>query len=294
MKSIVAAALALSLLGCGGDGTTPAIDADVPGEPDAAPVTGEWRVIAMDDWELPPGSEAWPCQRHPITETIYVKAIRPISPPGTHHTLVGLASGSDGGACQGGLDGSYIYASGVGVTELVFPEGVGLKLEAGYSLELELHLFNTGDTPTQGTSGIEVLVADPSEITEEAEIFLPGPFNLSIPPGEQTISGTCGITQDQTIFALFPHMHQLGSHFRSVANVGGEDIVLHDGPYDFSDQGFFPIEPLQLTAGDSITTTCTWNNTTDATVTWGNSSTDEMCFSILYRYPRVGGIFCLN
>ena len=42
----------------------------------------------------------------------------------------------------------------------------------------------------------------------------------------------------------------------------------------------------QLAAGDKIATTCTYDNTTNHVVGFGQSSTDEMCFSILMRYPR--------
>jgi hypothetical protein len=41
-----------------------------------------------------------------------------------------------------------------------------------------------------------------------------------------------------------------------------------------------------------VKTECTYDNTTGKTVTFGESSDTEMCFSIIYRYPSTGRISC--
>jgi hypothetical protein len=44
---------------------------------------------------------------------------------------------------------------------------------------------------------------------------------------------------------------------------------------------------LAVHAGDSIRTDCTYTNTSSTdTLTFGDSSTKEMCFTGLYRYPK--------
>jgi hypothetical protein len=80
-------------------------------------------------------------------------------------------------------------------------------------------------------------------------------------------------------------MHQLGVHLKTTLTVGGVNQVIHDDAYSFDHQAFIPFGPVAMQAGDKITTECTWNNTTPQTVSWGESSTTEMCFSIMYRYP---------
>jgi hypothetical protein len=165
-----------------------------------------------------------------------------------------------------------------------------LKLPAGKSLGLQLHIFNTGDTQLSGTSGIEIKEVRASQVVHPANVFLPGPTNLNIPPNQiSSQAGTCTISEPQTLFALFPHMHQLGTHIKTTIVQGGTNTVLHDADYDFSEQAFTPITPVTMAPGDQIVTECTWNNTTSAPVTWGQSSTDEMCFSIFYRWPAIGG-----
>jgi hypothetical protein len=95
------------------------------------------------------------------------------------------------------------------------------------------------------------------------------------------------VSAAQTIFALLPHMHQLGTHFSSTLTLGdGERRVLYDAPFDFGEQTFRGFEPIPLWPGDQITTRCTWWNSRDRTVRWGPSTDAEMCFSVFYRYRQ--------
>jgi hypothetical protein len=237
-----------------------------------------WTPIITAEWQLDPLSEnTSDVHSEALTRDIFVGGIRPIAPLGTHHTVLAL----------NGLDaGQIIYASGVGTNAIMFPPGVGLRLSAGETLILQLHLFNTSTDILTGTSGIEVVEIAPEDIVDEANLFLPGPLDFSIPPNQSyTHSGTCTINAAQNLFAIFPHMHQLGTHFTATLTVGGNTQTLHDGDYAFGDQAFIPFDPIAVQPGDSVTTTCTWNNNTTQTVGWGESSTTEMCFAILYRYP---------
>ena len=265
-------ALALGVTACGG-----AAEDETP--------TG-WQPLITKQWSLAPGTEQTSAiELISIDRDIYLSGMRPISPPGTHHTLLARGATLD--------SGNIVYASGVGTNELVFPPGKGLKLGAGSLVALQLHVFNTTDTPMSGSSGVEVLEVPESEVTEEVDLFLPGPRDLAIPPQQTSMaSGTCTVRGRQTLFALFPHIHQLGTHLKTTLTVGGAPRVIHDADYQFDEQAFLEIEPITLDAGDTITSECTWNNTTNDTVTYGESSTTEMCYSILFRYPAQTEEFC--
>ena len=74
----------------------------------------------------------------------------------------------------------------------------------------------------------------------------------------------------------------------------GDDITIHDGDYDFMDQRIYPIDIVDMAAGDKVQMTCTYDNDTGADVPFGDSSNDEMCFLGIYRYPAgSGSISCL-
>jgi hypothetical protein len=101
------------------------------------------------------------------------------------------------------------------------------------------------------------------------------------------------LPEEQTVFAIFPHMHQLGTHFRASFVVGGEEQVVHDEAYHFEEQYQIVLdEPVHLNPGDAIRTECTWQNGTGETVGFGESSDTEMCFDILFQYPARGSGFC--
>jgi hypothetical protein len=265
------------------------------GNDGGAPPPGElsWTRLIEGDWTLDAGAEVPElCVKKEITEDLYISAIRPIHPFGTHHTLLSQSDGSTG--CNASLRAnSLIYAAGVGSEGLVLPPGVAMKLEAGTVLGLGLHLYNPSTEAITGNSGMEVVLADPDEIEHLAEAVLVGPFNVSVPPGEHTLTGECVLPEEQTVFASFPHMHQLGTHFQASFVVGGQEQVFHDAPYDFEEQLQIPLaEPMHLSAGDSMVTTCTWQNPTGQTVGFGESSDREMCFNIVFQYPARGSGFC--
>ncbi len=271
-----------TLAACGSDGGGGGGD-DAPA-PDAAVTGGTWKQLISKSWTLAPGGEnTSELQISTTDHAMVIGGMRPLAPAGTHHTVLfkGLSATN------------IIFASGVGTGELVFPPGKGMMLASGEALGLQLHIFNPSDQAITGTSGIEILEVDAASVTDEVDVFLPGPKNLSIGPNKSTTqAGTCTVTKPYTLFALFPHMHQLGKHFKTTIHAGGVDKVIHDAPYDFEHQEVLSIQPIQMAVGDTITTECTWTNPANTTVTYGESSTTEMCYSILYRFPRGNDEFC--
>jgi hypothetical protein len=280
------ALLLVGLAACGSGGGGGGGD-DVQGTPDApASMPGTWHTLIEKSWSLAPHSEnTSEIGVDTLDHDVYIGGLRPIAPIGTHHTLLfrGLSATN------------AIYASGIGTGELVFPVGKGMKIPAGTALGLQLHIYNTGDDPLTGTSGVEYFEVDPSTVTDEVDLFLPGPKNLDIPPNVSTATGTCTIGTSQTLFALFPHMHQWGVHFKTVLNVAGTDMTLHDDDYTFEHQDVESFTPIAVSPGDTITTSCTYNNTTGANISYGESTDTEMCYSIMYRWPKVNdGEFCTH
>ena len=139
-----------------------------------------------------------------------------------------------------------------------------------------------------------------------------GRFPFTIPkaadpqnPDPFTITGGCSSDKAYTIFAVWPHQHQLGTHQKvsiarnigTVNNPNIETTVLHDGAYDFQEQNYYLQNPMfDVKLNDQIKVDCTWKNTTNGPVQFGESSTQEMCFSGLYRFPAQndGRFHCTN
>jgi hypothetical protein len=281
----------LALLGCSSDPSTG--DSKTKSKPATAQTGQAYERVIEGTWTLAPGTENPNfCVKKPITKDTYISAIRPVHPPGTHHTLLTIGDASDN--CTTAVLSGFVYAAGLGSEGLVLPKGVALKLPAGKVLNLGLHIYNTSTEELTGTSAMEVVTMDAKDVVYESDSVLAGPLSFNLPAHQvTTVKSDCELTSDQSAWALFPHMHQLGKHIKTTVTIGGVQDVLHDGDYDFAEQYQLPLDPiLKLSAGDKITTECTYENTTDHAVTFGESSDTEMCFSVLFRYPKQASGFC--
>lgn len=254
----------------------------------------DWEILASGDWSLEPGDEGYVCVRASAKRDLYVGAIRPVAPPGTHHTVLTLedpGAGEDGTFdCTAGSNGpSMIYGSGVGTEPLELPEGIAIVLTEGQQVMLNLHLFNTGKTTLSGTSAVEIKTLDPEDVVHEAQVTLAGKMaGLTIPPGNTTQTGTCTVAEPTTVFAVGPHMHQLGAHLYTTIDraAGGDPEVLYDQDYSFDEQKHELLpSAIDLATGDKVMTECGYSNPGAQTVKFGESSEAEMCFSVLFEYP---------
>lgn len=292
--------LLLGLAACGGSDDEGSESADGPVAEEPKDTEG-WETLIEGDWSLPPGEEGYVCARVTLTESMYVSSFEAINPPGTHHTFltVGEPNGKPDGvsACNAAENQMRsVFGSGVGTDPLAFPDGVALHVEKGSQLLLNLHLFNTGDETLAGISGSRIKRVAEADVEHLAEGILAGPIGLDIPAGQITEhAGHCTMTSDVTIFAVAPHMHQLGIHEKVFAESGAGEIKLYDAPYSFDEQSYQLVEPVQLAKGERVRVECTHNNTTALPVTFGDSSLAEMCLAGLYMYPSDGGAFiCVN
>lgn len=314
------AAICVSFAACGDDATdemaSSGTDAGAA-EPDAAampdahrpPQTGflsdagdGWLTLIEAEWELPANTESYVCARVTVPRDVYLNEFTPITPFGTHHTLLSLndtPDAEDGVTdCGAGENGRQsIYGSGVGTEPRTMPEGIAMRLPAGSQLLLNLHLFNSTDEPIPGRSGTLVRTVDEADVEHVAEGLLAGPLQLEIPTGRVTQTGRCTFQDDSTIIGVGPHMHQTGVYMKVVANSSEDgEVVLFDGPYDFESQLQYPVDFVRMREGDTVEVECTYQNDSGRTIGFGDSSTDEMCFAGVVRFPaqNAGTFICTN
>lgn len=282
---------------CGSNGSGD--DATVDAGADAAPAG--WESLIGSSWSIPPG-EQYICQRLTIDHDIWIKAFHATIPQGHHHAVLTVSTtpnGPDGQfPCTGGDNApAMIYGNAPGADDLVFPEGVGVKIPAGSQLNLNLHLFNTLPADDiAGTSEVFVQTTDQASVVNEAEIVLMGPVGFPVPTGDSMVPGGCAMSAASTIFMTGPHMHKLGVHATIIAHRAAGDMTLHDADYEFTNQKLDDVGLVQMAAGDRIDITCSYHND-GAPTQFGQSTNEEMCFASTYRYPKLGGnfgIICSN
>jgi hypothetical protein len=215
-----------------------------------------------------------------------------------HHWLLyqNPQSGQDGtsSACIGQHSGQALVTGWApGHNELRLPADVGLELAPPTgSYVLEIHYNNPSAQPFQDRSGIRICATKKFR-PKTASITWAGTERISIPPRAQAnASGTCrparlglGANDPIHIFAAWPHMHKTGTHMLTVINraSGGQETLV-DQPFSFDSQVTYDVAAV-INPGDSLLTTCSYDNTTTGAIGFGPSTTQEMCYDFLYAYP---------
>ncbi|HVU02838.1 MAG TPA: hypothetical protein VHE30_13855 [Polyangiaceae bacterium] len=298
-RPVAALLFSISLTACSGTSakqqTAPATEGALPGS----------KELIAHDWTIGPGVETYFCVYQTLTEDVWISAFDPTEPLGTHHVVVGfddpgtrpdgVVSSEDGSGssttCSGvQLSQNMVYFGGVGAGSFEMPKDVAVRIPAGKQLFLGLHLFNTADTELSGRSGMRILGPDGGTAPNEAEAVAMGKVaGLVIPPGKVTQTGTCTETADATAFALAPHMHLAGRHNKTtVGPPGGPATTIFDEDYAFEAQPYTTLPtPVLLHQNDVITVECDYENTGSQTLNFGESTRNEMCFSFVYRYPKI-------
>jgi hypothetical protein len=84
-------------------------------------------------------------------------------------------------------------------------------------------------------------------------------------------------------------MHQLGKKISTTLfRADGTTADLGADPaFDFQNQYFTPLADTVIKPGDTVKTNCIWENPTDRTVTYGENTEDEMCYSFTMYYPKI-------
>jgi mono/diheme cytochrome c family protein len=194
-----------------------------------------------------------------------------------------------------------------------FPAGTGIEVPPGSRLILQFH-YNLAHAHMRGgpkpdRSALEFEVADSVErraamlpIVDLGWILSPATF--AIPANGRPVQHSWqgdpaflarffggGIDFDAgvAVEGVILHMHRLGLsgsvNLRHAS--GATETLLRVPRWDFDWQrAYFLADPPTFRTGDRLGVSCTHRNTTGRTITWGESSSDEMCLGFVYVAER--------
>ena len=219
--------------------------------------------------------------------------------------------GAPGYACFGGPSGptgdlqlpiQQIAQWVPGNQGLDLPDGTGIEVLPGSEIVLQLH-YSIGDNggETDQTS-IEFKLDD--NVTNRA-VYAPWlsinwPLGaLEIPANsEETVEAegdprgffellnpSINLDNGFMIHSSMLHMHRIGERASIALHKADGDVesLVSIPEWDFDWQLSYQLsEPLRFEEGDSLALECTYNNTQDVDVVWGEGSDDEMCVGNLY------------
>jgi hypothetical protein len=215
---------------------------------------------------------------------------------GTHETTVGTTIGESS---------SLLAGWAVGGDNLIFDDDVGLELPSSGVLNAQWHFFNQTDQTQTDASSLQVCVVPRDKRKNISSVTFLGTENLGGlfgMPAHQTsqFGGSCLNDSGApiTIWGLTPHMHKLGRHMTTtIKRMDGNMETVFDKDFDFNAQITYALNPaIVLQAGESIQSTCTFDNETDSPVPFGPSTTQEMCYNFTMSYPAKAldnGVFSL-
>ena len=178
-----------------------------------------------------------------------------------------------------------------------FPEGMGMRIPAGYSLVFQMHYTTYGKATTDRSKiGLKFAKTPPKTILNTMALIN---GSLSIPPGATShlIENSMTFNRDTMIYSLIPHTHVrgIGWHYEATYPDGRTEVILSVPKYDFNWQHEYVFaQPLMLPAGTKLHAKAWYDNSPanksnpDATktVTWGDQTWEEMMYtSITFSFP---------
>jgi hypothetical protein len=264
---------------------------------------------------LAPGVEQTQCIVVPLgnPSPIHVGGIHDVLSNGSHHMIVYESSDTTPTPtpfdCQPFVDtldpskGQTLVVTQKKDDTLDFPPGVGITLAANQMIRIELHAINPGAEAIQVQATTNFITMSDSDYQYEAGFLFIGDPDITIPPNSNIQLGPIffqvpdDYAQSQ-FFAITGHEHQLGTDVTvSVASSASDPgMPVYDVPgWLWSEPATVPYDPpFTIPSGGGFTFTCNWTNTTDETVTFGESANDEMCFFWAYYYPSLGSRVCMH
>ena len=167
-----------------------------------------------------------------------------------------------------------------------FPAGVALKIPAGTSLDLNAHYFNKQTTSFTGENFINLYTVPQASVVKEAKSINFANYSFSIAANQRkTITTNFTFPAAVTVIMLTSHFHKMGESF-VIKILGGP----RNGETVYTNTDWqHPLvinftAPIQLNAGEGLTSVVTYNNTSNKTVNFGLTSEDEMNIIFGYYY----------
>jgi hypothetical protein len=207
-----------------------------------------------------------------------------------------LTDGSITTNCQSAtLTDTMVTGWAPGGQNMVMDPDVGLVLDYQY-FQLQVHYNNALYADGADASGVAFCTTNtPRE--NAAGIVTLGSMLFSIPANANdfAVNSSCSnLAGDgktpMTVIGTSPHMHLLGTGFRTQHMRGSTDMGdlsnVPLGTWSFDAQKHYTISPRrQVMPGDVLKTTCYYDNPTSSAVNFGTRTKDEMCFDFITVYP---------
>jgi hypothetical protein len=293
------------LAACSSSGAAPP-----PKDPPAAPLT-----IAFPSTPVAPGQEKTQCVvvRLGNVAPLHIGAVHNVLGDASHHLIVYRVNDTveqpTPFACQPFTDtldpakGSPLMVTQKKDDLLTLPPGVAYSLEANQMIRLEMHYINASASEKTVTATSTMIPISEQDFRDEAGFLFIGNPDIRLPPKSETKLGPTFFEVPLELsgvkfFAMTGHEHQFGTNVQVAMSTSDTDPgkMIYDVPnWTWSEPKTEVFEtPFTVPDNGGFTFTCSWNNTSDQQVRFGESANAEMCFFWAYYYPSQGARVCFH
>jgi hypothetical protein len=182
--------------------------------------------------------------------------------------------------------GYHVFVVGTQTPYLDYklPDGVAIALPAGMSLDCNSHYVNKSNDEIEGEVNVNLHTVSKSTVTKIAHSINFANNSLSLPAKQKTTATkTFLFDKSVSVLSLTSHTHQLAEKFVIRIKGGPRDGEVVYTNLDWHHPPLINLSPpITLSAGQGFTSEIIYNNTTDARVVFGLTSTDEM--GIIFGY----------
>ncbi len=246
------------------------------------------KTVTMDSFPVPPNGEVFYCQTvaNPWGKQVDIKTYSLDMSPGSHHMFAFYQSNATNGAeaaCSGLTYGAFTFTSQTHTLPHTYPATVGATTPQTTGFNMMVHYLNTGTSTISSHVALTMYVAKPNVVTQHAGVIFLNNAGISVPPGMSTATSSYTLPQNVMIMSSDSHMHKAATNF--VATAGSTTLFTTTEWAEPLAKQYAPT-PLSLPSGTKVTWSCTYNNTSGTTMTFGESAnTNVMCISVSIFYP---------
>lgn len=169
-----------------------------------------------------------------------------------------------------------------GSSAVLFPAGTGIRLGPTQVLAMQVH-YNTDQGVEPDQTSVKLMYGTGTE--REGSMIALAATNFRIPPnalGYSYFQDFPNPTVPLKLWGFLPHMHTKGKTIKITAGAN-QDCLVDIPRWDFHWQyQYFRTTPYTVPSGSSLRLSCSWDNPTSSTITWGEGTSDEMCFAFVY------------
>jgi hypothetical protein len=191
----------------------------------------------------------------------------------------------------------------LGGPNLVAPKDVGFELpDPGSQLNVQWHFYNSTSSPQRDASSVQICTVPKAMRPHVGAVTWLGTEDLNGSkwfggagmPAHQvsTFSSVCNplrtgasASEPLHIIGFEPHMHRIGTRMQTeVIHKDGKLEMIFDKLFSFGNETHY-YQSYDLLPGETLRTSCTFNNTNDFGVPFGESSDTEMCYQFVFSWP---------